>query len=96
MTALVIEKQETTPSVLSAWKYRILGATAATSAVAVPYASAAINFSPIQELLTEVVDLIPTFMDLVGQFKSRLTNGGFIGRICDCSIDRDYRHRGLC
>lgn len=41
-----------------------IGATAA-GATLVPYASAAINFTPIQELLQAVVDLIPTFMDLV-------------------------------
>ncbi len=90
MAAHATVKQENTTSVLSAWKYRILGATAATTAVAVPYASAAINFTPIEELLEAVVDLIPTFMDLVDQWKSRLANVDFIERICDCSTDRGY------
>jgi hypothetical protein len=40
-----------------------LVAVGGTSIVAT--ASAAINFTPIQELLTAVIDLIPSFMDLV-------------------------------
>jgi hypothetical protein len=40
-----------------------LVAVGGTSIVAT--ASAAINFTPIQELLTAVINLIPSFMDLV-------------------------------
>ena len=47
------------------YKYRLaIAGTAAMSTLAVT-ASAAVNFTPIQELLEAVVDLIPTFMDLV-------------------------------
>jgi hypothetical protein len=75
MAAHATVKQENTTSGLSAWKYRILGAVTATIVVAVPYASAAINFTPIEELLDAVVDLVPTFMDLVGKIEFRFANG---------------------
>jgi uncharacterized membrane protein len=60
--------EQTRPVRFSAMKYRltIAGVTlAGLVATVMPSASAAINFTPIQELLTAVVDLIPTFMDLV-------------------------------
>jgi|PlaIllAssembly_1097288.scaffolds.fasta_scaffold1237589_1 hypothetical protein len=57
---VTVEKQ----GVVSAFKYRL--AMVMTSGLAlVGMASAAINFTPIQELLTAVIDLIPSFMDLV-------------------------------
>ena len=54
----------TKPSFWTAAKYR-LALLGSSSLVLVGVSSAAINFTPIQELLTAVVDLIPTFMDLV-------------------------------
>ena len=58
------EVTTTKPSFVMAAKYRI--ALVMTSGLAlVGMASAAINFTPIQELLTAVIGLIPSFMDLV-------------------------------
>ena len=54
----------TKPSFWTAAKYR-LALLGSSSLVLVGVSSAAVNFTPIQELLTAVVDLIPTFMDLV-------------------------------
>jgi len=52
------------PGLIATFKYRF--AIAMTSGLAlVGMASAAINFTPIQELLTAVIGLIPSFMDLV-------------------------------
>ena len=53
------------PKTLSVWKYRAVAVLGAAGLSLVGTASAAINFTPIQELLDAVVDLIPTFMDLV-------------------------------
>jgi hypothetical protein len=56
------------PGRFSALKHRIAVGTLAVAGgatILVPYASAAINFTPITELLEAVVDLIPTLMDLV-------------------------------
>jgi len=63
MTELVMEKTEPI-SRWTAYKYR-LAIAGVSAAGMVGYASAAINFTPIEELLEAVVDLIPTFMDLV-------------------------------
>jgi hypothetical protein len=63
MTELVMEKSGPI-SRWTAYKYR-LGIAGASALGLVGYASAEINFTPIQELLEAVVDLIPTFMDLV-------------------------------
>lgn len=52
------------PSILMAAKYR-LAMLMTSSFVLVGMASAAVNFTPITELLQAVIDLIPTFMDLV-------------------------------
>jgi hypothetical protein len=63
MTEMVME----TAKPISKWteyKYR-LAIAGATGMSLVGYASAEINFTPIQELLQAVVDLVPTFMDLV-------------------------------
>jgi hypothetical protein len=58
------EVSTTKPSFLMSAKYRI--AMVMTSGLAlVGMASAAINFTPIRELLSAVIDLIPSFMDLV-------------------------------
>ena len=53
------------PKTLSVWKYRAVAALGTAGLFFAGTASAAINFTPIQELLQAVVDLIPTFMDLV-------------------------------
>ena len=52
------------PSFLMSAKVRIAGIMT-SGLVLVGMASAAINFTPIQELLPAVIDLIPSFMDLV-------------------------------
>ena len=46
------------------FKYRLVIAVASVMSL-IGAASAAINFTPIQELLTAVINLIPSFMDLV-------------------------------
>jgi len=59
---------ETQMNSYSLLKQRIaLGTVGALGGAAMlaPYASAEINFSSIQELLAAVVNLIPSFMDLV-------------------------------
>ena len=63
-TAMLPNEQPAGISRWAAYKYR-LAIAGATGLSLVGYASAAINFTPIQELLQAVVDLIPTFMDLV-------------------------------
>ena len=65
MTDVVVSKGKAFRDSLLGAKVKIVGGVAAIGTLAVGYASAAINFTPIQELLDAVVDLIPTFMDLV-------------------------------
>jgi len=63
-----------------AMKATVLAASAgAGSIMLMPYASAAINFTPIQELLEAVVDLIPTFLDLVVAMAPLLVTISIIG-----------------
>jgi hypothetical protein len=59
------EVSVTKPSFLMSAKYRIAAALLTSSFVFVGLASAAINFTPISELLQAVVSLIPDLMDLV-------------------------------
>jgi hypothetical protein len=64
MTELVTASEAKPISRWTAYKSR-LAIAGVTGMSLVGYASAAINFTPIEELLEAVVDLIPTFMDLV-------------------------------
>jgi hypothetical protein len=65
MTDVVVSKGKAFRDSLMGAKVKIVGGVAATGTVLVGYASAAINFTPITELITAVTGLIPSLMDLV-------------------------------
>lgn len=50
---------------MAEYKMRILAVTAVTLTTVVGYAHAAVNFTPIIELITAVTGLIPSLMELV-------------------------------
>ena len=65
MTDVVVAKGKAFRDSLMGAKVKIVGGVATLGTLAVGNASAAINFTPIKELITATVDLIPSFFDLI-------------------------------